>query len=139
MKFMAIVKATAESEKGMMPSESKLEEMAVFNETLVKAGVMLDGAGLQPSSRGARVRFSGDKKTVINGPFPETRELVAGFWVIEAASLEEAVDWFTRAPNPAQVGDGEIEIRPFFGMDDFGESDAVDHHRRVADELARKA
>ena len=139
MKFMAIVKATEESEKGVMPPEHLLEAMAAFNETMVKAGIMLDGAGLRPSSAGARVKFSGDKKTVINGPFAETKELLAGYWIIEAASLEEAIDWFSRAPNPAIVGDGEIEIRPFFEMQDFGESDAIDHHRKVAEDLAKKS
>lgn len=138
MRFMAIVKATEASEKGVMPSERLLEAMAAYNETLVKAGIMVDGAGLQPSSRGVRVTFTGDRTSVINGPFPESKELIAGFWILEAGSLEEAIDVIRRSPNPADTGVGEIEIRPFFGLEDFGESEAIAHHRKVADDLSKR-
>ena len=120
MKFMVIVKASAASEAGHMPSEKLFRDMAKFNEELVKAGVLLAGEGLQPSSKGARIRFSGDQRTVIDGPFTETKELVAGFWMIEVGSKEEAIEWFRRCPNPHEDGDSEIEIRPLFGPDDFG-------------------
>ncbi len=122
MRFMAIVKATSESEAGAMPSPEMFAEMAKFNEELVKAGVMLDGAGLHPSSNGARVRFSADgTRTVIDGPFAETKELVAGFWVLECKSLEEAVEWMRRCPNPSE-NEGEIEIRQFYRDEDFGDA-----------------
>src|SRR5947207_4530480 len=119
MRFMIMVKATKESEAGVMPSEKLLAEMGKFNEELVKAGVMLAGEGLQPSSKGARVRFSGDKRTVIDGPFSETKELVAGFWLIQAKSKEEAIEWVKRCPNP-MPGESEIEIRQIFEAEDFG-------------------
>ena len=119
MRVMVIVKATRNSEAGVMPSEKLLADMGKFNEELVKAGVMLAGEGLQPSSKGARVRFSGAKRTVIDGPFTETKELVAGFWLIQVKSKEEAIDWARRCPNP--TGDeGELEIRPLFEASDFG-------------------
>ena len=110
MKFMVMVKATPESEAGQMPSEEMFAEMGRYNEELVKAGVMLAGEGLHPSSKGARVRFSGKNRTVIDGPFSETKELVAGFWLWQCASLQEAIDWVKRCPNP-MVSDSEIEIR----------------------------
>jgi hypothetical protein len=119
---MIIVKATKESEAGVMPSTQLLAEMGKFNEELVKAGVMLAGEGLQPSSKGARVKFSGNKRTVIDGPFSETKELIAGFWLWQCKSEEEAIEWVKRCPNPAVDGkEGEIEIRQVFEADDFGE------------------
>ena len=135
MRFMVMVKATKDSEAGVMPSEELLGAMGKFNEELVKAGVMLDGNGLQPSSKGARVRFAGDKRTVIDGPFAETKELVAGYWLIQVKSLAEAVEWMRRCPNPHNEG-GEIEIRQLFELDDFGDSAALDLHRDLADKLA---
>jgi len=135
MRFMVLVKATKDSEAGKMPSEALLAEMAKFNEEMVKAGVMLEGNGLQPSSKGARIRFTGDKRMVIDGPFAETKELIAGYWVIQVKSKEEAIAWMKRCPNPYQQ-DGEIEIRQIFELEDFGESAAVDHHRRLGEEMA---
>jgi hypothetical protein len=119
MRFMIIVKASPESEAGKMPSEQLMTEMGKFNEELVKAGVMLAGEGLHPSSRGARVRFSGSKRTVVDGPFAETRELIAGFWLIQVKSQEEAIEWVKRCPNPME-SDSEIEIRQVFEAEDFG-------------------
>src|SRR5262245_32551840 len=121
MRFMAIVKATKDSEAGVMPSEELLADMGKFNEELVKAGVMLAGEGLHPSSKGARVRFSGDKRTVIDGPFAETKELVAGFWLLQVKSKEEAIEWIKRSPNPFPGGESEIEIRQVFEAEDFGD------------------
>jgi hypothetical protein len=121
MKFMVMVKATRESEAGVMPGEKLLADMGKFNEELVKAGVMRAGEGLHPSSKGARVRFSGSKRTVIDGPFAETKELVAGFWIWEVKSMAEAIDWVKRCPNP-MAGDSEIEIRQVFSAEDFGEA-----------------
>jgi hypothetical protein len=137
MRFMVMVKATKDSEAGKLPSEEMLSAMAKFNEELVKAGVMLDGNGLQSSARGARVRFSGPNRTVIDGPFAETKELVAGYWILQCKSLAECVEWIKRCPNPHE-GDSEIEIRQLFELDDFGESPAVDHHRQLGDQLAGK-
>jgi hypothetical protein len=119
MRFMIMVKATADSEAGVMPSEQLLKEMGQFNEELVQAGVMKAGEGLHPSSKGARVRFSGKDRKVIDGPFAETKELVAGFWIWECASMQEAIAWVKRCPNP-MPGDSEIEIRQVFTADDFG-------------------
>lgn len=121
MKFMVLVKATPESEAGEMPSEQMLAEMGRFNEELVKAGVMLAGEGLHPSSKGARVRFSGKDRQVIDGPFTQTNELVAGFWLWRCGSFQEAIDWVKRCPNP-MVSDSEIEIRQVFEAEDFGET-----------------
>jgi hypothetical protein len=121
MKFMVMVKANAASEAGAMPSERLLAEMGNFNEELVKAGVMLAGEGLHPSSKGARVRFNGSQRTVIDGPFAETKELVAGFWIIEVSSKEEAIEWMKRCPNPFEEGESEVEIRQIFSMEDFGQ------------------
>jgi len=121
MKFMVLVKATKDSEAGKLPSQELLAEMGKFNEQLVKAGVMLAGEGLQPSSKGARVKFSGKKRIVTDGPFTETKELIAGFWLWEVASLEEAIDWVKRCPNPHE-GESEIEIRQLFTAEDFGEA-----------------
>jgi hypothetical protein len=119
MRFMVMVKATKDSEAGKLPSRKLLEDMGKYNEELVKAGVMLAGEGLQPSSKGARVRFSGSKRTVIDGPFTETKELIAGFWLIQAKSKEEAIEWVKRCPNPMEE-DSEIEIRQVFEAEDFG-------------------
>jgi len=119
MRFMIIVKATKESEAGVMPSVQLLTDMGKFNEELAKAGVLLAGDGLQPSSKGARVRFSGKKRTVVDGPFAETKELVAGFWIWQVKSKQEAIDWVKRCPNP-MPGDSEIEIRQLFEPEDFG-------------------
>ena len=120
MRFMVIVKATKDSEAGVMPSAQLLADMGKFNEELVKAGVMLAGEGLQPSSKGARVRFSGDKRTVVDGPFAETKELVAGFWIWQVKSREEAIEWAKRCPNPHPGQDSELEIRQVFEAEDFG-------------------
>ena len=119
MRVMVMVKATAESEAGKMPSTELLAAMGNYNEELVKAGVMLAGEGLHPSARGKRVRFSGSQRSVIDGPFAETKELVAGFWLWQVKSMEEAVEWVRRCPNPMQ-SDSEIEIRPLFEAEDFG-------------------
>ena len=119
MRFMVIVKANQDSEAGVLPDERLLTEMGQYNEELVKAGVMLAGEGLHPSSKGARVKFSGEKRTVIDGPFAETKELVAGFWLWQVQSLEEAIEWVKRCPNPMN-GESEIEIRQVFEADDFG-------------------
>ena len=121
MRVMVMVKATQDSEAGVMPSEQLLADMGRFNEELVKAGVMLAGEGLHPSSKGARVRFSGKDRRVIDGPFAETKELVAGFWIWRCASLQEAVDWVKRCPIP-MPGESEIEIRQVFEAEDFGEA-----------------
>ncbi|CAN1724319.1 YciI family protein [Hyphomicrobium sp. 1Nfss2.1] len=134
MRFIVFVKATKDSEAGVMPSEELLDAMGKFNEEMVKAGVMLDGNGLQPSAKGARVRFSGDKRTVIDGPFTETKELIAGYWLLQCKSLAEAVEWIKRCPNPHMV-DSEIEIRPLFELEDFGESEAIERHRRLDAQL----
>jgi hypothetical protein len=131
---MMIVKATKDSEAGVMPSEKLLGEMAKYNEQLVKAGVMLDGSGLKPSSKGARIKYSGSKRTVVDGPFAETKELVAGFWVIQVKSKEEAVEWAKRVP----FEDGEVELRPFFELEDFAPGPAIEHHRRIGEELGKQ-
>ena len=120
MRFMVIVKATKSSEAGALPSEELLAEMGKYNEELTKAGVMLAGEGLRPSSKGARIRFAGEKRTVIDGPFAETKELVAGFWLWKCASLQEAIEWAKRCPNPMPGEEAEIEIRQVFEADDFG-------------------
>jgi hypothetical protein len=120
MRFMLIVRADKNSEAGVMPSEQLLTEMGKYNEELIKAGVLLAGEGLHPSSKGARVRFSGSKRTVIDGPFSETKELIAGFWLIQVKSKEEAIEWVKRAPNPMPGTESEIEIRQVFEAEDFG-------------------
>ena len=119
MRVMVIVKATAESEAGVMPTQQLLSDMLAFNDQLVKAGIMLAGDGLHPSSRGKRVRFQGEKRTVVDGPFAETKELIAGYWIWQVRSMEEAVEWVKRCPNPME-GPSEIEIRQIFESDDFG-------------------
>ncbi len=141
MKVMVLVKATKDSEAGVLPSEHLLAEMGKFNEELAKAGVLVEGEGLQPSSRGKRVRFSGATRTVIDGPFAETKELIAGFWIWQVQSMEEAVDWVKRCPNPHRE-DGEIEIRPLFTAEDFAASDPTGEHRaaeaRLRERLGKK-
>jgi hypothetical protein len=134
MRFMVMVKATEESEQGVMPSTELLEEMGRYNEELVKAGVMVAGEGLHPSAKGVRVRFDGAQRRVIDGPFAETKELVAGFWIFQVKSLEEAVEWVKRCPNP-MPGEGEIEIRQIFEPDDFG--DALTPELREQEERLR--
>ena len=119
MRFMVLVKATKGSEAGEMPSVQLLEEMGKFNDELIKAGMMLAGEGLHPSSKGARIRFSGDKRTVIDGPFAETKELIAGFWLWEVKSKEEAIEWAKRCPNPMPGEDSELELRQVFETADF--------------------
>ena len=122
MRFMVMVKATKNSEAGALPDEKLLTDMGKFNEELVKAGIMLAGEGLHPSSKGARVRFSGDKRTVIDGPFTETKELVAGYWMWQCKSKEEAIEWVKRCPSPMPGEESEIEIRQVFEAEDFGEA-----------------
>jgi hypothetical protein len=137
MRFMVLVKASKDSEAGKMPSEQVLADMAKFNEELIKAGVMLAGDGLHPSSKGARVRFSGGKPTVIDGPFAETKELIAGYWMIQVKSKEEAIEWMKRCPALADGGDGELEIRQMFELTDFAPSEAVEHHARLRGQLGQ--
>ena len=138
MRFMMIVKANRDSEAGKMPPEELLAAMGKYNEELMKAGALIDLAGLQPTSKGARVRFSGGKTLVIDGPFAETKDLIGGYWIIWANSKEEAIEWARRAPAPHGEGqDGEIEIRQFFEMEDFAPSEAVERARKLGDELAR--
>ncbi len=136
MRFMMIVKASKESEAGVMPSEELLAAMGRYNEQLMKAGVLLDLSGLHPSSKGARVRFSGGKPTVIDGPFSETKELIAGYWLIQVKSKEEAIEWAKRAPAPGGES-GEIEIRQLFELEDFGDSPAVDRAKELGKELSK--
>ena len=134
MRFMMIVKATNESEAGVMPSEKNLADMAKYNEELVKAGVMLDGAGLKPSVRGARIKYSGARRTVTDGPFAEAKELIAGYWIIQVKSKEEAVEWAKRVP----FEDGEVELRPFFELEDFAPGPAIDHHKELGRQLEKQ-
>jgi hypothetical protein len=131
MRFMVMVKATGESEAGEMPSTELLEAMGRYNEELVKAGVMVAGEGLHPSNKGVRVRFDGSERRVIDGPFAETKELVAGFWIFQVRSLEEAIEWVKRCPNP-MPGESEIEIRQIFEADDFGEQFTPEQREREA-------
>jgi hypothetical protein len=140
MRVMVIVKATKDSEAGVMPSTKLLEDMGKFNEELVKAGIMLAGDGLKPSSKGKRVKFSGQKRTVVDGPFAETKELVAGFWIWQVRSMEEAVEWVRRCPNPME-GESEIEIRPVFEAEDFGEAftpELREQEEKLAAEIKRQ-
>ena len=137
MRAMVMVKATQDSEAGVMPSEQLLADMGRFNEELVKAGVMLAGEGLHPSSKGVRVKFSGDRRSVVDGPFAETKELVAGFWLWQVHSMDEAIEWVRRCPNP-MPGDSEIEIRPVFEAEDFGEAltpELREQEQRLRDSL----
>jgi hypothetical protein len=139
MKVMVIIKANAKSEAGELPSERLLSEMTTFNEELVRAGVMLDGNGLQPSAKGARVRFgAAGRRTVIDGPFAEAKELVAGYWILQVKSLEEAVEWVKRIPNPDN-DEGEVEIRPLFEMEDFttASEETVARNVKLQEQLSR--
>jgi hypothetical protein len=143
MRFMVMVKASKDSEAGKLPTEEGLATMARFNEEMVKAGVMLDGNGLQASSKGARIRFTGGKmgdragaRAVIDGPFAETKELIAGYWIIQVRDKAEAIAWMKRCPKPHD-DDCEIEIRQLFELEDFGESPAVQHHRQLGEEIAK--
>ena len=140
MRFMVLVKATADSEAGVMPSAELLTAMGNYNEELVKAGIMLAGEGLHPSSKGARVRFSGAKRTVIDGPFAETKELVAGFWIWQVKSREEAIEWLKRCPNP-MPGESEIELRQIFEAADFGEAltpEVLAQEERIREQITKK-
>jgi hypothetical protein len=140
MRFMILIKATKDTEAGALPDEKLLAEMGKFNEELVKAGVMLAGEGLQPSSKGARVKFAGKKRTVIDGPFPETKELICGFWIWQVKSKEEAIEWIKRCPNPHNE-DAEIEIRQIFEMEDFGAemtSELREQEERLRAQIAEK-
>lgn len=142
MRFMVMVKATKDSEAGVMPSTELLAEMGKFNEELVKAGVMLAGEGLQPSSKGARVRFAGGKRTVVDGPFAETKELVAGYWIWQCRSLDEAIEWVKRCPDPMPGIESEIEIRQIFEAEDFGENftpELREQEKRLGDQIAANA
>jgi hypothetical protein len=144
MRFMVLVKANADSEAGVMPSPELLQAMGRYNEELVKAGVLLAGEGLHPSSKGARVRFAGDKRTVIDGPFAETKELVAGFWLFQVRSKEEAIEWVKRAPNPMPGTETEIEIRQVFDAEDFGDlqeqvPEVFEAERRMRAEAEQRA
>ena len=132
MRFMIIVKATRDSEAGAMPEERLLAEMATYHEELAKAGVLLDASGLQPSAKGWRIRFSADKRSVVDGPFAEVKELIAGYTLIRVKSKQEAMDWAKRFPNPAADGkEGEIEVRQLFELEDFGQSEAIERFREI--------
>ncbi len=137
MRVMVIVKATADSEAGVMPSTELLEAMGKYNEELVNAGIMLAGEGLQPSSKGARVRFAGKERAVVDGPFAETKELIAGFWLWQVKSMEEAIEWVKRCPNPMQ-GVSEIEIRRVFETEDFAEQDPTGEIREAEERLRER-
>jgi hypothetical protein len=136
MRFMVIVKATPDSESGALPDPKLVEEMGNYNEQLAKAGVLLAGEGLHPSSKGARVRFSGAKRTVVDGPFTETKELIAGFWLFQVKSREEAIEWVKRAPNPFPGQDSEVEIRQVYELADFG--DTLSPKARAQEERLRE-
>jgi hypothetical protein len=139
MRFMMIVKANRDSEAGVLPSPELISAMGKYNEDLMKAGVLLDLAGLQASSKGARVKFSGGKRTVVDGPFAESKELIAGYWIIQVKTKEEAIEWAKRAPAPHGEGkDSEIEIRQFFELEDFGPSEAIDRARELGKELQKE-
>ena len=142
MRFMVMVKANKDSEAGVLPDEKLLAEMGKYNEELAKAGVMLAGEGLQPSSKGARVRFSGDKRSVIDGPFTETKELIAGFWIMQAKSKQEVIDWVKRCPNPMPGTESEIEIRQIFEAEDFGPAmtpEIKEAEERIVQQMAANA
>jgi len=137
MRFMVIVKASKDSEAGVMPTDKQLADMGRFNEELVKAGMMLDGAGLKPTSKGARIIFDGNKRTVVDGPFAETKEIVAGYWIIQAKSLDEVKEWMKRCPE-LHDGGGELEIRPFYELEDFAPGDGLKIHEKLAEEMKSK-
>jgi hypothetical protein len=136
MRFMIVVKATKDSEAGAMPEEKLIATMAAYHEELAKAGVLLDGSGLQPSAKGWRIKYSGDKRTVVDGPFAETKELIAGYTLIEVKSREEALEWTRRFPNP-HLTEGEIEVRQLFELEDFEPSAAIERFREM-DAIAKK-
>jgi hypothetical protein len=139
MRFMMMVKSNKDSEAGKMPGEELLAAMAKYNDELMKAGVLLDLTGLHPSSKGARIKFLGGKRTVIDGPFAETKELIGGYWLIQVKSRQEAIEWAKRAPAPhGEDAEGEIEIRQLFELEDFNPSKAIEDHRKLGQELARK-
>jgi hypothetical protein len=141
MRVMVLVPADENSEKGEMPDEKLLTDMGNFNEELVKAGVMLAGEGLHPTSKAARVRFDGDKRTVIDGPFTESKELIAGYWLWQVRSMEEAVEWARRCPNPMPGEDSDLEIRPLYELEDFGDAfppEARERETRLRDEIERR-
>ena len=132
MRFMIIVKATQDSEAGVMPGEALISKMTKYHEELAAAGVLVDASGLQPSAKGWRIEYSGDKRTFVDGPFAETKELIAGYSLIDVKSRDEAIEWTKRFPHPAIDGqEGEIEVRPLFDLDDFGPSEAVDRFRKL--------
>lgn len=132
MRFMIIVKATRDSEAGVMPEEKLFAEMTAYHETLAKAGMLLDATGLQPSNKGWRIQYTGNKRTLVDGPFAETKELIAGYTLIQADSREQAIEWSMRFPNPAHNGgETEIEVRQLFEFDDFGPSEAIEHFREI--------
>lgn len=135
MRVMVIVKASKQSEAGVMPSAQLLQAMGKFNEALVAAGVMQAGEGLKPSSQGARVRFSGDQRSVIDGPFTETKELIAGYWIWKVASMREAIDWLKRCPCPTEGEESEVEIRPIFETEDFAEQDPTGEIREAENKM----
>ena len=140
MRFMMIIKANRDTEAGVMPPEKTLAAMARYNEELVKAGVLLDGAGLKPSSAGARIVFSGGKPKVVDGPFAETKELIAGYWLIQVTSKEEAIEWAKRVPFDPDVhmeGEGVLELRQLFELEDFEPGDAIEHHRRLQEQTRK--
>ncbi len=139
MRFMMIVKANKDTEAGVMPDEKLIGAMTKYNEELQKAGVLLDLTGLQPSSKGARIKFSGGKRTVVNGPFTDAKDLIAGYWLIQVKSREEAIEWAKRAPAPHGEGkEGEIEIRQLLELEDFGESKAIDRARELEKKLPKR-
>ena len=139
MRFMMLVKASKDSEAGVMPDDSLIAAMTKYNEEMAKAGILLDLAGLQPSSKGARIKFSGGKPIVTEGPFAETKELIAGYWLIQVNSKEEAIDWAKRCPAPhGEAVQGEIELRQLFELDDFVPSPVIEDARRLESELAKK-
>lgn len=137
MRFMVIVKATKDSEAGVMPSEELLIAMGKFNEEMVKAGIVLHADGLQSSAKGARIKFDGKNRTVVDGPFAETKELVAGFWLIQVKSLAEAIEWMKRCPNPHNDG-GELEIRQVFELSDFAPGEGIRLHEKVGQDMKNK-
>jgi hypothetical protein len=139
MRFMMMVRANKNTEAGVMPDEKLIAAMGKYNEEMAKAGVLLDLAGLQPTTKGARIRFSGGKPTVIDGPFAETKELIAGYWLIQVKSKEEAIEWAKRCPAPhGEATKGEIELRQLFELDDFAPSEAIEDARKLEQELVKK-
>ena len=140
MRVMVFVKATPNSEAGAMPTEQLLSDMTAYNEQLAKAGILLAGDGLKPSKAGARVHFAGDKRTVTDGPFAETKELVAGFWIWQVRSMEEAIEWAKRCPNPMPDEDSDLEIRPLFEAEDWGDmpQELIDREKQIFEQAARR-